>query len=146
MVTHLMQSDDPATLAYLVAAMLNVGTEQAVSWLEIGHLPHLLHRVHEHLAKEVQILELRQKIAGEAKDELDKKQRDYILREQLNQIKKELGETDDQDETALLRQRLEEAELPDDIRTELERELGRLQRLAPAAPDYQVLRSYLEFA
>jgi ATP-dependent Lon protease len=146
MVAHLMQSDDPATLAYLVATMLNVKTEQAVAWLEIDHLPHLLQRVHEHLAQEVQILELRQKIAGEAKGEIDKKQREYILREQLQQIKKELGEDDDEDDVALLRQRLEEAELPEDIRTELDRELGRLQRLAPAAPDYQVLRSYLEFA
>ncbi|HEY7710305.1 MAG TPA: endopeptidase La, partial [Candidatus Entotheonella sp.] len=69
-----------------------------------------------------------------------------ILRQQLKQIKKELGEDSEQDEVELLRQQLQETELPDEIRTELDRELDRLQRLNPAAPDYQVLRSYLEFA
>jgi ATP-dependent Lon protease len=68
------------------------------------------------------------------------------LRQQLKQIKKELGEDDEHDDIEGLRQRLAESTLPDDVRKELDRELTRLQRLAPAAPDYQVLRSYLEFA
>jgi len=142
----LMQAEKPATLAYLVATMLNLEMEEAVKLLGAESLLALLRQVHEHLAQEVHILELRQKIAGDAKSELDKTQREYILRQQLKQIKKELGEDSEQDEVELLRQQLQETELPDEIRAELDRELDRLQRLNPAAPDYQVLRSYLEFA
>jgi ATP-dependent Lon protease len=89
---------------------------------------------------------LRRKIAGEAQGEIDKHQREYVLRQQLKQIQKELGEDDEQNDANMLRQRLEEAELPDDIRKELERELERFERLSPMSPDHQVLRSYLEFA
>jgi ATP-dependent Lon protease len=142
----LMQAEKPATLAYLVATMLNLEMEEAVNLLGEESLLALLRQVHQRLAQEVHILELRQKIAGDAKSELDKTQREYILRQQLQQIKKELGEDSEQDEVELLRQQLKETELPDEIRAELERELNRLQRLNPAAPDYQVLRSYLEFA
>jgi ATP-dependent Lon protease len=126
--------------------MLNLEMEEAVNLLGEESLLALLRQVHQRLAQEVHILELRQKIAGDAKSELDKTQREYILRQQLQQIKKELGEDSEQDEVELLRQQLKETELPDEIRAELERELNRLQRLNPAAPDYQVLRSYLEFA
>lgn len=146
MAALLMQTDKPAALAYLVVTLLNIEHAEAAGLLAIDDLGELLKRVHDHLAKEVKILELRQQIAGEAQGEIDKHQRDYVLRQQLKQIKKELGEDDEQNEADMLRQRLEEAELPDDIRTELERELGRFERLSPQSPDHQVLRSYLEFA
>ncbi|MDH3601400.1 MAG: endopeptidase La [Candidatus Tectomicrobia bacterium] len=142
----LMHAEKPATLAYLVATMLNLELEEAINLLKAESLLDLLRQVHQRLAQEVHILELRQKIAGDAKSELDKTQREYVLRQQLKQIQKELGEDAEQDEVELLRQQLQETELPDEIRVELERELDRLQRLNPAAPDYQVLRSYLEFA
>lgn len=142
----MMQAENPAALAYLVITLLNIEVAEAAGLLAIDDLTELLQRVHDHLAKEVKILELRQKIAGEAQGEIDKHQREYILRQQLRQIKKELGEDDEQNDADMLRQRLEEAELPEDIRTELERELGRFERLAPASPDYQVVRGYLEFA
>src|SRR6266567_854390 len=146
MVNLLINTAEPVKLAYLIATVLNIDTEQEMQLLMTDNLPTLLQRIYEHLAREVQILELRQKIAGETQIELDKAQRDYVLRQQLRQIKKELGEDDEQDDTDLLRQRLAETALPDEVRKELERELSRLQRLAPAAPDHQVLRSYLEFA
>lgn len=146
MANLLISTAEPVKLAYLIATVLNIDTEQEMQLLETDSLRELLQRVYEHLSREVQILELRQKIAGETQVELDKAQRDYVLRQQLKQIKKELGEDDEQDESELLRQRLDETQLPDDVRKELERELSRLQRLVPAAPDYQVLRSYLEFA
>jgi ATP-dependent Lon protease len=146
MATLLTQAEDPVLLAYLIATLLNLEIEEAMALLAIDEVPVLLQQVYERLAKEVQILELQHKIAGDTKVEIDKNQREYILRHQLKQIKKELGEDEEQNEGDLLRQRLEEADLPDEIRVELERELGRLQHLAPAAPDYQVLRSYLEFA
>lgn len=146
MANLLINTTEPIKLAYLIAMVLNIDTEQQMQLLTADNLHILLQRIYEHLAREVQILELRQKIAGETQVEIDKAQRDYVLRQQLRQIKKELGEDDDQDDTELLRQRLAETDLPDEVRKELERELSRLQRLAPAAPDHQVLRSYLEFA
>ena len=146
MANLLISTAEPVKLAYLIATVLNIDTEQEMHLLEIDSLRELLQRVYEHLSREVQILELRQKIAGETQIELDKAQREYVLRQQLKQIKKELGEDDEHDDLEVLRQRLAETTLPDDVRKELDRELARLQRLAPAAPDYQVLRSYLEFA
>jgi len=146
MVNLLINTAEPVKLAYLIATVLNIDTAQEMQLLMTDNLSFLLQRIYEHLSREVQILELRQKIAGETQVELDKAQRDYVLRQQLRQIKKELGEDDEQDDTDLLRQRLAETALPDEVRKELERELSRLQRLAPAAPDHQVLRSYLEFA
>src|SRR5882672_8211479 len=146
MVNLLINTAEPVKLAYLIATVLNIDTAQEMQLLTTDSLPALLQRIYEYLSREVQILELRQKIAGETQVELDKAQRDYVLRQQLRQVKKELGEDEDQDDTDLLRQRLTETALPDEVRKELERELSRLQRLAPAAPDHQVLRSYLEFA
>ncbi len=146
MANLLISTAEPVKLAYLIATVLNIDTAQEMELLETNSLQILLQRVYEHLSREVQILELRQKIAGETQLELDKDQRDYVLRQQLKLIKKELGEDDDQDDVEQLRQRLVETELPDEVRKELERELNRLQRLTAAAPDHQVLRTYLEFA
>jgi ATP-dependent Lon protease len=146
MANLLVSTAEPVKLAYLIATVLNIDTAQEMELLETDHLGLLLQRVYEHLSREVQILELRQKIAGETQIELDKAQRDYVLRQQLKQIKKELGEDDDQDDVDQLRQQLADTDLPDEIRKELDRELSRLQRLAPSAPDHQVIRSYLEFA
>ncbi len=146
LVAMLAQTEEPATISYLVATMMQLETEEAIRLLEIDDLHLLLQRVYEMLSKEVQLFQLRQKLADEAKTELDKTQQEYFLRQQMKQIKKELGEDEEQDDVGLMRQKLEEAELSDDVRTELERELGRLQRLNPASPDYQVSRGYLEFA
>ncbi|MGQ4807859.1 Lon protease 2 [Candidatus Entotheonellaceae bacterium PAL068K] len=146
MANLLIGTAEPVKLASLIATVLNIDTQQEMQLLETDSLHELLQRVYEHLSREVQILELRQKIAGETQIELDKAQREYVLRQQLKQIKKELGEGEDQDDVELLRQQLDETEVPEGVRKELDRELSRLQHLPPAAPDYQVLRSYLEFA
>lgn len=146
MANLLINTVEPVKLAYLIATVLNVDTEQEMELLATDSLRLLLRRVYEHLSREVQVLELRQKIAGETQVELDKAQREYVLRQQLRQIKKELGEDEEHDDAESLRQRLDETELPAEVRKELDREVSRLQRLAPMAPDYQVLRGYLEFA
>jgi ATP-dependent Lon protease len=102
--------------------------------------------MHTYLTREVEVLEIRSKIANQAQEELGKAQRDYILREQMKQIQKELGEGEsDQAEAQLLRERIEKAELPDEVRAEAERELKRLERLPAAAPDYHVIRTYLDW-
>ncbi len=102
---------------------------------------------HGYLARELEIIQLRSKIATEAQSEMDKAQRDYVLRQQMKAIQKELGEDEsgEQAEAEMLRERLAKADLPDEVRTEAERELKRLEKLPAAAPDYHVIRTYLEY-
>src|SRR5262249_4585937 len=97
------------------------------------------------LARELQVLELRARIAGKAQSEMTKDQRDYMLRQQMRAIQDELGEKNSEKaELEELHKRLAEADLPDNVRKEAERELGKLERMPPAAPDYQLTRNYVE--
>ncbi|HET6853471.1 MAG TPA: endopeptidase La [Pyrinomonadaceae bacterium] len=138
---------DATRLAYFLGSILNLGVEEEQKMLEANTADELLRVAHANLARELEIMQLRSKIASEAQTEMDKAQRDYVLRQQMRAIQKELGEdeTGEAAETELLRERLEKAELPDEVRAEADRELKRLQRLPPAAPDYHVIRTYLEF-
>jgi len=142
-----LSSVDPVRLAYFLGSILNLGVEEEQKMLEANTADELLRLAHNNLARELEILQLRSKIATEAQTEMDKAQRDYVLRQQMRAIQKELGEdeTGEAAEAELLRERLEKAELPEEVRTEAERELKRLERLPPAAPDYHVIRTYLEF-
>ncbi|HEU5133195.1 MAG TPA: LON peptidase substrate-binding domain-containing protein, partial [Pyrinomonadaceae bacterium] len=138
---------EPVRLAYFLASILNLGVEEEQKMLEANTADELVRLANTNLAREVEILQLRSKIASEAQTEMDKAQRDYVLRQQMRAIQKELGEdeTGEGAEAELLRERLEKAELPDDVRAEADRELKRMQRLPQAAPDYHVIRTYLEF-
>jgi ATP-dependent Lon protease len=138
---------DAVRLSYFLASILNLGVEEEQKMLEANTADELGRLAHANLSREVEILQLRSKIASEAQTEMDKAQRDYVLRQQMRAIQKELGEdeTGEAAETELLRERLEKAELPEEVRAETDRELKRLQRLPPAAPDYHVIRTYLEF-
>src|SRR5690242_19459119 len=140
-------SVEPTRLSYVLASILNLGVEEEQKMLEANTADELVRLAHANLAREVEILQLRSKIASEAQTEMDKAQRDYVLRQQMRAIQKELGEdeTGEAAEAELLRERLEKAELPEEVRAEADRELKRLQRLPAAAPDYHVIRTYLEF-
>ncbi len=140
-------SVEAVRLCYFLASVLTLGVEEEQKMLEANTADELVRLSHTSLARELEILQLRSKIASEAQTEMDKAQRDYVLRQQMRAIQKELGEdeTGEAAETELLRERLEKAELPQEVREEAERELRRLQRLPPAAPDYHVIRTYLEF-
>jgi ATP-dependent Lon protease len=139
------QVQDPLHQAYLLASMLNLDLAKSQTLLEASTRADALRQMHEHLTHELQVLELRQKIASQAQSELTREQREYLLRQQLRAIQEELGErSPEQADAAELRRRLEEASLPDNVRKEATRELGRLERLPTAAPDYQLTRSYLE--
>ena len=142
-----LSSVEPVRLAYFLGSILTLGIEEEQKMLEANTADELLRLAHNNLARELEILQLRSKIASEAQTEMDKAQRDYVLRQQMRAIQKELGEdeTGEAAEAELLRERLEKAELPEEVRTEAERELKRLERLPPAAPDYHVIRTYLEF-
>lgn len=139
--------ENPVQLAYFLASVLDLGTETEQKMLESSTVDGLLTLTHAALARELEIMQIRSKIANEAQNEMDKSQRDYVLRQQMKAIQKELGddESGEQAEAAQLRERLEKADLPDDVRKEAERELKRMEQLPQAAPDYHVIRTYLEY-
>ena len=139
-------NDDPLRLAYLLASIFSLDIEREQKLLEAETRVDALRLIHSYLAHELQVLELRQKIASNARDEMSKEQREYLLRQQLRAIQQELGEKDgEKAEVDMLRERFEKAELPEEARKEFRRELGRLERLPTGAPDYHVTRTYLEF-
>jgi ATP-dependent Lon protease len=142
----LASSEDPLRLAYLLASIFSLDVAREQKLLEAETRLDALRLMHSYLAHELQVLELRQKIASNARDEMSKEQREYLLRQQLRAIQQELGEKDgDKAETEMLRERFEKANLPEEARKEFERELARLERLPAGAPDYHVTRTYLEF-
>lgn len=142
-----MSQQNPVQLAYFLASVLDLGVDTEQKMLESTTTDELLALTHAALARELEIMQIRSKIATEAQGEMDKAQRDYVLRQQMKAIQKELGEdeTGEKAEAAQLRERLETADLPDDIRKEAERELRRMEQLPQAAPDYHVIRTYLEY-
>jgi ATP-dependent Lon protease len=139
-------NDDPLRLAYVLASMFSLDLEKEQSLLEADTRIEALRRIHIYMTHEVQVLELRNKITSEAHNEMTKEQRDYLLRQQMRAIQQELGEkAGEQAEVEQLRDRLAKADLPDDVRKEAERELSKLDKLPPQAPDYHVIRTYLEY-
>jgi ATP-dependent Lon protease len=142
-----MAQNNSVQLSYFLASVLDLGVETEQKMLEAETADALLMLTHAALAKELEIMQIRSKIASQAQNEMDKSQRDYILRQQLKAIQKELGEdeTGEKAEAEQLRERLETADLPDEIRKEAERELKRMEQLPQAAPDYHVIRTYLEY-
>jgi ATP-dependent Lon protease len=139
-------SEDPLRLAYLLASIFSLDAAREQKLLEADTRVDALRLIHSYLAHELQVLELRQKIASTARDEMSKEQREYLLRQQLRAIQQELGDKDsDKAEIELLRERFEKANLPEEAKKEFERELARLERLPAGAPDYHVTRTYLEF-
>ncbi|HEX9628485.1 MAG TPA: endopeptidase La [Pyrinomonadaceae bacterium] len=143
----ILGSVEPVRLAYFLGSILNLGVEQEQKMLEANSADELLRLAHGYLARELEIIQLRSKIATEAQSEMDKAQRDYVLRQQMKAIQKELGEDEsgEQAEAEMLLERLAKADLPDEVRTEAERELKRLEKLPAAAPDYHVIRTYLDY-
>src|SRR3954470_11325335 len=142
-----MSQDNPVQLAYFLASVLDLGVETEQKMLESSTVDGLLTLTHAALARELEIMQIRSKIATEAQHEMDKSQRDYVLRQQMKAIQKELGEDEggEKAESAQLRERLAKTDLPDDVRKEAERELSRMEKLPSMAPDYHVIRTYLDF-
>ena len=137
--------NDPVTLAYRIASLLNLTLDGEQKLLEASSRADLLRTLYAALSREVQILQLRDKIASDAREKIGKSQREYILREQLKAIQDELGESGgEESDNDLLRKKIAEADLPDHVRKETERELGRLAKIPSSSPDHQVLRTYLE--
>lgn len=143
----LAANDDPLRLVFLLASVLSLDLEKEQKLLEAPTRVEALRTMHGYLSHEVQVLELRTKIAANARTEMSKEQREYMLRQQMKAIQQELGEKNaEQAEVEELRERYEKEKenLPEDARKEVERELGRLERLPASSPEHSVLRTWVE--
>src|ERR1700751_1495598 len=139
--------DDPGRLADFIASSLPfLTTTDKQELLETADVSARLERINKHLAKELEVQQLRNKIQTEVQDSVQSSQRDYYLREQLKAIQKELGDVDDtQKDIAELKEKIESAGMPEDVKKDALKELGRLSRMNPAAADYSLTRNYVEW-
>jgi ATP-dependent Lon protease len=137
---------DPLQLAYMLASLMNLETSREQSLLEAPTRLEALRMIHGWLAHEVEVLELRNKIAEEARGEMSREQREYILRQQKRAIEQELGEKNpDQSEIDELKEKLGKADLPEEVRKEAERELARLEKIPSVQPEHHVIRTWLDY-
>jgi ATP-dependent Lon protease len=137
---------DTMRMIYLMASLFSLDVEKEQTLLEAQTQADALRLLHNYLSHELQVLEIRNRINTEARNEMSKDQRDYMLRQQMRAIQHELGDKGgEQDEMDQLRERLAKADLPDHVRKEAERELKRLERLPTSSPDHHVLRTYIEY-
>jgi ATP-dependent Lon protease len=139
--------EEPSRLVDFVASSLPfLTTDDKQQLLETVSIVDRLELLNQHLAKEIEVQQLRAKIQTEVQDQVQQSQRDYYLREQLKAIQKELGEQDEgQRETEELREKIEAAGMPEDVKKEALKELTRLSRMSPMAADYSLTRNYIEW-
>lgn len=141
---------DPAYLADLVIPYLGLDFEQKQDILETVDLEERLRKVHYHLTRELEVLEVSQKIHTEVRTEVGKQQRKYYLREQLKLLQKELGEIDGResghiDEAAELARRISESKMPQEAKQTAQKEVERLNLMQPGSPEYMVGHSYVSW-
>jgi ATP-dependent Lon protease len=138
--------DEPGRLADLIASNLGLKSDQAQEILEINNPIERLKKINEILNREIQLLTIQQKIQKDAKNEIDKTQREYFLREQLKAIQRELGDIDEKaEEITEFRKKIEEAKMPEKVKEEAEKQLKRLERMHPESAESAVIRTYLEW-
>jgi len=138
--------EDPLVTVYTIANLQRIDLSKAQELLEIDSVSEKLRKLVTLLAREVEVLEIGQKIQDEAKSEIDKVQREYYLREQLKAIQRELGEGDEQlVEVEEFRKKIDTAQMPEEAEKMARRELDRLSRLPSAAAEYGVIRTYLDW-
>jgi ATP-dependent Lon protease len=138
--------DDPTALSHLVASTMRLKTEEKQQLLETADVEERLRSLSGILSRELEVIELGSKIQSQVQSEMEKGQREYFLRQQLKAIQDELGEGDDQQvEINELRSQVEELDLPEEVRKAANRELSRLEKLPPAAAEYGVIRTYLDW-
>ncbi len=146
LVTAALNIDDPQHLLYMVASNLRMEPAERQELLEIGSLEQKLSFLNAFITKELDVLELGKRIQSEVQEELSKSQRDYYLREQLKAIRRELGEESEAEaEITELREKVENASMPEEALKEANRELDRLSKLPPAAAEYGVIKTYLDW-
>jgi len=145
--TVAMNIDEPGRLVDFIASSLpSLSTPDKQDTLETTDVLVRLQKINQHLAKELEVQQLRNKIQSEVQDRVQQTQREYYLREQMKAIQKELGEQDEgQRDVEDLKKKIEEAGMPDDVKKEALKELGRLSRMSPMAADYSLTRNYIEW-
>jgi ATP-dependent Lon protease len=142
----LAQIKNPRYLAYLVASYANVDMSKAQEILETENVKDKLRALISLLTREKEVLSLGQKIQSDAREEMDKAQKDYFLRQQLKAIQKELGEPDEgRPEISDYVEKIQKADLSEEARKEAERELKRLQGMSPHAPEASMIKTYLDW-
>ncbi|HVZ22943.1 MAG TPA: endopeptidase La [Vicinamibacterales bacterium] len=139
-----MNIEDPLRLVYVLATLLDIKPAEKQALLEENDLLKKLQGISSALTREVSLLELKGKIESQAQQEMTDAQRQYYLRQQMKAIQQELGEGEGT-ETAELRKRIEEAKLPESVHAVAMRELERISRMTAASPEYQMLRTYIDW-
>ena len=146
LVTAALNVEDPKHLVYLVATNLRMEAEERQQLLEEDSVREKLIRLNAFIQKELDVLELGKKLQSEVQEEVGKSQREYYLREQMKAIQKELGESSEGEaEINDLRGKIDEANMPEEADKEARRELDRLSKLPPAAAEYGVIKTYLDW-
>ena len=145
--TVAMNIDEPGRLVDFIASSLpSLSTADKQDTLETTDVRVRLEKINQHLAKELEVQQLRNKIQSEVQDRVQQTQREYYLREQMKAIQKELGEQDEgARDTEELKQKIDNAGMPDEVKKEALKELGRLARMSPMAADYSLTRNYVEW-
>jgi len=145
--TVAMNIDEPGRLVDFIASSLpSLSTPDKQDTLETLDIHVRLEKINQHLAKELEVQQLRNKIQSEVQDRVQQTQREYYLREQMKAIQKELGEQDEgQRDVEDLKKKIEEAGMPEEVKKEALKELGRLSRMSPMAADYSLTRNYIEW-
>jgi ATP-dependent Lon protease len=141
-----MNIDEPDKLAYLIASNIQFKLEEQQNILDLANPKEKLEKLTEYLNREIYLLELGKKIQTNVQSTIGKNQKEYFLREQINAIKKELGEDDERsNEANNIRQKLEKMNVPEEALKEVKRELERLEKIPVASAEYSVVRTYLDW-
>jgi ATP-dependent Lon protease len=138
--------EDPSALSHLIAGALRIKTEEKQELLEEQDVAKRLRRLSEILARELEVVAIGTRIQTQVQSEIDRSQREFVLRQQMKAIQEELGERDPTEaEIEDLREQLAGRKLPDEVRKASERELSRLEKLPQASAEHGVIRTYLEW-
>ncbi len=145
-IRFIQQLEDPRLLVYLLASNMRIEMTESQRLLEVDRLTHKMEHLVKVLTHELEVREIGQQIQEKAKEEIEKTQREYYLRQQMDAIRKELGEGDDgRREVEEYRQKIEESGMTDEAKEEAERELARLEKMPPQAAEYWVIKTYLDW-
>lgn len=146
LLTAAINVEEPAHLVYFIASNLRLDPELRQQLLELDQVKAKLELLNGFMSRELEVLELGKKIQSDVHEEVSKNQREYFLREQLKAIQKELGESTEQEaEVNELQAKIDAAGMPEEAAREARRELERLGKLPPAAAEYGVIKTYLDW-
>ncbi|HET8698351.1 MAG TPA: endopeptidase La, partial [Gammaproteobacteria bacterium] len=142
---QLQALESPGALADMVAGLIDIKPAEKQAALEALKVRERLDAVIEHLTRRVEVLKLTREIGEQTQGKIDERQREYILREQMKTIKKELGEDETQDELDELRATIEKGDMPEEVQQQAKKELRRLENMPDASTEHSMVRTYLDW-